>query len=214
MQKLYFVFLLASFCFFSCETFTVKPDEPKVDGVANQEQKEQKDVELPPQEELPKKPVVEEVKPIEETKTATEKKPENEVIAEFGDIKITKKDYHDTMSEVKKVVEGLNKTTATRDYGKWLTYLSEEYKREYSKASTLKAAVENLKKKNVVGLKLTTLKDYFTYIFVAARQNIRADDIEFLSPVRVNVIMITSGKKLLVYDLEKINNRWLLVPRL
>lgn len=211
MQKLYFGFLLVSFCFFSCETISTKPSEPQIDSSVNKEQKEQKDVELLPQKEQPA--IVEEIKPSEEKKTPAEKEPEHEIIAEFGDVKITKKDYHDTMDEIKKVVEGLNKTTATKDYSKWLTYLSEEYKREYSKASTLKAAVENLKKKNVTGLKLTTLKDYFTYIFVAARQNIRVDDIKFLSPVRVNVMMITGGKKLLVYDLEKINNRWLLVPR-
>lgn len=217
MQKLYFVLLLVCLGFISCETITPKPDNYQTEKSVDEKKEEQTDVELPVKEELqPQKPVVEEIKPIGKvpTKEIDKTAIENEVIAEFGDVKITKKDYHDTMSEIKKVVEGLNKTTATKDYGKWLTYLSEKYKAEYSKPSTLRAAVENLKKKNVIGLKLTTLKDYFTYIFVAARQNIRVDDIEFLSPTKVNVIMITSGKKLLVYDLEKINNRWLLVPRM
>ena len=177
-----------------------KVEEPKV---------EEKISEVVVQEE-PLPPPVEEKEP---EKPNVEKEKDNEVIAEFGDVKITKKDYHDTMDEIKKIVDGLNKTTATSDYNTWLTYLSESYKAEYSKKSTLKSTVDNLKKKKVVGLKLETLNDYFKYVFVAARQNIRVDDIEFLSPVRVNVLMITKGKKLLVYDLEKINNRWLLVPR-
>lgn len=206
VQKLFTVFLICCVFFFSCETMPKgqveqpKVEEPKV---------EEKISEVVVQEE-PLPPPVEEKEP---EKPNVEKEKDNEVIAEFGDVKITKKDYHDTMDEIKKIVDGLNKTTATSDYNTWLTYLSESYKAEYSKKSTLKSTVDNLKKKKVVGLKLETLNDYFKYVFVAARQNIRVDDIEFLSPVRVNVLMITKGKKLLVYDLEKINNRWLLVPR-
>ena len=201
MQKLFSVFFICVLCFVSCKTI---PSAPVVEKEEVKEEVAQKQV-----EEVPIK--AEEPAPVA-VKVEEAKEPENEVIAEFGDVKITKKDYNDTMSEVKIVVEGLNKTTATGDYNKWLTYLSESYKKEYSKASTLQATVDSLKRKNVKGLKLESLKDYFTYVFVASRQNIKVDDIEFLSPVRVNVLMVTNGKKLLVYDLEKIDNKWLLVP--
>ncbi len=201
MQKLFSVFFICVLCFVSCKTI---PSSPVVEKEEVKEEVVQKK-----SEEVPIK--AEEPAPVE-VKVEEAKEPESEVIAEFGDVKITKKDYNDTMNEVKIVVEGLNKTTATGDYKQWLTYLSESYKKEYSKASTLQATVDSLKRKNVKGLKLESLKDYFTYVFVASRQNIKVDDIEFLSPVRVNVLMVKSGKKLLVYDLEKIDNRWLLVP--
>lgn len=203
MQKVFYVFLLLCFCFYSCETVPSspsgqKPESDQVEdsgGVGNNKEEAQKEVKK--------------VALVEEPKI----EPHNEVIAEFGDVKITKQDYHNTMNELKVIVESLNKVAATSDYTRWLTFLSENYKREFSNASTLNRTVANLKKKNVTGLKLKGLQDYFKYVFVASRQNIRVDDIEFLSPVRVNVLMVTAGKKLLVYDLEKINGRWLLMPR-
>jgi len=169
-----------------------------------------------PESKMKEEPVAIQEKPVVKVDVVEEPKLEahNEVIAEFGDVKITKQDYHDTKNELKVIVEALNKVAATSDYTKWLTFLSETYKREFSNAATLDRTVANLKKKNVTGFKLQNLKDYFKYVFVASRQNIRVDDIEFISPVRVNVLMITAGKRLLVYDLEKINGRWLLMPRL
>lgn len=211
MRKVFYVFLLLCFCFYSC--LTTPPEQVSepvqtetIEDVSAEKVEEESVVEEAPvvQEELPAKeePVVEEPK-VEA---------HNEVIAEFGDVKITKQDYHDTKNELKVIVESLNKVAATSDYTKWLTFLSETYKKEFSSLSTLNRTVANLKKKNVSGFKLENLKDYFKYVFVASRQNIRVDDIEFLSPVRVNVLMVNSGKRLLVYDLEKINGRWLLMP--
>jgi len=204
VRKVFYLFLLLCFCFYSC--LTVPPSVPEQKPESEQV------------EEVSNDDVAEEEKPQEEEKievVAEEPKaePHNEVIAEFGDIKITRQDYHDTMNELKVIVESLNKVAATSDYTKWLTFLSETYKKEFSNTSTLNKTVANLKKKNVTGFKLQNLKDYFKYVFVASRQNIRVDDIEFISPVRVNVLMLTAGKKLLVYDLEKINGRWLLMPR-
>lgn len=213
VRKVFYVLLLLCFCFYSCLTVPSKQTSES-DQVESTEEVSKKDEVLEeeiPQEEVKDEPVLQvEAEMKEEVKV----EPRNEVIAEFGDVKITKKDYHDTMNEVKVIVDSLNKVAATSDYTKWLTFLSETYKKEFSNTATLDKTVASLKKKNVTGLKLQNLKDYFKYVFVASRQNIKVDDIEFLSPVRVNVLMLASGKKLLVYDLEKINGRWLLMPRL
>ncbi|MGP1438083.1 MAG: hypothetical protein ACTTKH_03320 [Treponema sp.] len=208
MRKLCYVFLLVGVCFFSCETMP--------NGVAStgeMSKVEQPMVEEPKMEEVqPKIVEIPVEKPIQEVKQEkAHLDHENEVIAEFGEVKITKKHYNDTMSEIKIVVDGLNKITSTRNYSGWLTYLSDYYKETYSKASTLKATSDTLP---VKGLKLSNLKDFFNYVFVPSRQNIKVDDIKFLSPVKVNVIMITKGKELLVYNLEKINEKWLLMPRI
>ena len=153
---------------------------------------------------------VEEVAVVEESPVADTK---DEVIAEFGEVKITKQDYHDTMNEIKVIVESLNKVAKTKDYVKWLTFLSESYRTDFSKTPTFRVASENLKKKTGGTVKLSSLQDYFKYVFVPSRQNIKVDDIEFLSPQRVNVLMLAKGRQLLIYDLEKIKGRWLLLPR-
>ena len=64
----------------------------------------------------------------------------------------------------------------------------------------------------VKGIKLKSLKDYFTYVFVPSRQNVRVDDIKFVSPTRVDVIMKQANVSLLVYGLENISGSWKLIP--
>lgn len=209
MRKLCFIFLLmAGVYFFSCKTMPKEvEDSSKVETSIGKniitEESVVKDTITKEDEVLIEK--IEE--PIQETQK--EELTEQEVIAEFGEVKITKKHYNDTMDEIKIVVEGLNKTTASKNYTTWLKFLSEQYKKTYSNPSILKTTSESLP---VKGLKLNSLKDFFNYVFVPSRQKIKVDDIKFLSPVKVNVIMLSKKKELLVYALEKFNEKWLLVP--
>ena len=148
-----------------------------------------------------KEPVVEvKPEPVEE---------KNTVIAEFEGVTITKETYDQTKTEMEKIVEKLNRITATKDYTQWTTFLSEEYKQQYSQSLTLQKVSEALP---VKGIKLKSLKDYFTYVFVPSRQNVRVDDIKFVSPTRVDVIMKQANVSLLVYGLENINGSWKLIP--
>ena len=161
-------------------------------------------------EEHPAKPepVIERKEPIVEAKPeAVEEK--HRVIAEFEGVTITKETYDLTKTEMEKIVENLNRITASKDYSQWLTFLSEDYKRLYSQTVTLNKVSEALP---VKGIKLKSLKDYFTYVFVPSRQNVRVDDIKFVSPTRVDVIMKQGNVSLLVYGLENVDGSWKLIP--
>ena len=114
-----------------------------------------------------------------------------------------------TKTEMEIIVDKLNHITATKDYAQWLTFLSDEYKRYYSQTATLNKVSEALP---VKGIKLKSLKDYFTYVFVPSRQNVRVEDIKFVSPTRVNVIMKQANVSLLGYSLENIDSSWKLIP--
>ena len=107
------------------------------------------------------------------------------------------------------IVDKLNHITATKDYAQWLTFLSDEYKRYYSQTATLNKVSEALP---VKGIKLKSLKDYFTYVFVPSRQNVRVEDIKFVSPTRVNVIMKQANGSLRGSRLENIDSSWKLIP--
>ena len=210
VQKLCCVFLLIGMCFFACKTMPQEVENSDVvEDVPVIEEPIVQETEGPIKENIQEEIPVEQTKELD--KEAQKIALENEVIAEFGEVKITKKHYNDTMDEIKIVVEGLNKTTASKNYALWLTYLSDQYKETYSSPSVLRKTSDTLP---VKGLKLHNLKDFFNYVFVPSRQKIKVDSIKFLSPVKVNVIMITRGKELLVYNLEKIDERWLLVPRI
>ena len=151
-------------------------------------------------------PVVEKKEPVAEVKPVEEK---DTVIAEFEGVTITKETYNQTKTEMEIIVDKLNRITATKDYTQWLTFLSDEYKQQYAQTFTLNKVSEALP---VKGIKLKSLKDYFTYVFVPSRQNIRVDDIKFVSPTRVDVIMKQANVSLLVYGLENASGSWKLIP--
>lgn len=135
--------------------------------------------------------------------------PEEEVVATFDTVTITKATFLNTKSEIQVVVEALNTITYARDYNKWLTYLSDEYRATYSDPATLDSVSASLP---IKGVKLKSLRDYFIYVFVPSRQNMRVDDIQFVSPTRVYVLMeIAPGSQAAIYILEKFNGLWQLV---
>lgn len=131
-----------------------------------------------------------------------------EVVAEFEGVRITKETYDQTKTEMEEIVDKLNHITEKKDYAKWVSFLSKSYQQKYSQSAMLRKVSDALP---VKGIKLKTLKDYFTYVFVPSRQNVRVDDIQFLSPTRVNVIMKHGSNSLLVYCLENISGEWKLI---
>ncbi|UTC63239.1 hypothetical protein E4O00_08460 [Treponema sp. OMZ 788] len=159
-----------------------------------------------------KKPAVVE-KPVEKAqpKVETPKPADEEVVAQFEGVSITKKDKEVAKSEIEEVVKKLNEITAKKDYGRWRYWLSTEYIKEFSKPDVLKKTSEGLPAA-FKGKQLKSIEDYFYYVFVPSRQNGRVDDIAYLTPTKVQVLMMTATKALIFYNLEKIDDRWLLVP--
>ncbi len=141
---------------------------------------------------------------------------ENEIVAIVDSVVITMQDFRQTKSEIEAVVEDLNQITKERDYSRWLDYLDPAYRKTLSDRSYLEqisnSLPQALKDRRV---RLTTLKDYFDYVFVPSRQNIRVDDIQFITPSRVYVIMdLSRDQRAAVYILEKESgSNWKLVDR-
>ena len=131
------------------------------------------------------------------------------IVIKFDSVAITKLTFENTKTEMQLVVEELNKITLEKNYTKWLTWLSDEYKQTYSDPAILEKVSASLP---IKGVKLKTLQDYFEYVFVPSRQNMRVDDIQFVSPTRVYVIMeITPKSPAAIYILEKTPSGWKLV---
>ncbi len=145
------------------------------------------------------------------TQKDPQKTDQEAVVAQFDSVPITKQTFETTKSEMQLVVEQLNKITYTRNYDAWLPWLSKEYYDTYSDPAVLDTVSASLPTK---GIKLKTLRDYFNYVFVPSRQNMRVDDIKFVSPTRVYVIMeILPGQPAAIYILEKTSAGWKLVTK-
>jgi hypothetical protein len=194
MKKIISLFILIPIFFFSsCATQPAKT--PSVEPVPAKT----------PATESPKPDPVQKTQPtaaIPETDT---------VVAQFDEVPITKQTFENTKTEMQMVVEKLNKITYERDYQSWLGWLSDDYYNTYSDPATLETVSASLPTK---GMKLHNLKDYFNYVFVPSRQNMRVDNIQFVSPTRVYVIMeIMPGSPAAIYILEKTKQGWKLVPK-
>ena len=144
--------------------------------------------------------------------TQTSTPDQDTVVAQFDKVTITKQTFEHTKTEMQLVVEQLNKITYARDYQSWLGWLSDEYYQTYSDPQVLETVSASLPTK---GIKLKNLKDYFNYVFVPSRQNMRVDNIQFVSPTRVYVIMeIMPNSPAAIYILEKTQAGWKLVPKI
>jgi len=132
----------------------------------------------------------------------------------FDPARITQAYYESTRVEVQQFIEGLNQIIRNRNYNAWRAALSPEYFAEISSPQNLRdiSDLPAMKTRNIV---LRNAQDYFTHVVVPSRANSRVDDIEFISMNRVKAFTVTTirgeEQRLLLYDLEKINNTWTIV---
>lgn len=193
-----FCTLFYSFCLFSCT------NSPKTI--------ESEKAPLSTQETITEPEEISQDVPVKEQNGPKKQNDNDEVVVQFDSISITKEAFQQTKTELETVVEGLNKVTFSKNYEQWLQYLSDDYVATFSNKNTLDEVSNSLP---VKGIRLKNLKDYFNYVFVPSRQNMRVDDIMFISPIRVYVIMeITPGSPAAIYIIEKFPNGWKLVPKI
>lgn len=214
LKKIFFPVFLSALCLFfpACKSAETPRDSHT----------ETETVLLPEIQEIP--PVEEPVIPDREQEVEEQPSPEeqsieddeNTVVVTVDSVEITMHEFKQTKSEIEIVVDDLNKITKDRNYSKWLTYLDPEYRKTLSSKNYLdrvsKSLPMALQERNI---RLTSLEDYFKYVFVPSRQNIRVDDIRFITPTRVYVIMeISRGQRAAVYILEKRSDgEWKLVGK-
>ena len=134
--------------------------------------------------------------------------------APFDPDKISQEHYVSTRTEVRKFIDRLNQIIRSVNYREWEAVLSQKYIDEVASPESLSWMSEMpvLKSNRIV---LRTLQDYFTYVVVPSRAHVDVDsvDIEFLSEKRVRVRGSNIGDErlLVLYDLEEINDLWIII---
>ena len=116
--------------------------------------------------------------------------------------------YDSTKIDLQKLIENLNEIIRSKDYKAWVTHLSEEYF-ETIKSKTFLSEKSDTPLLKVNKIVLRSPQEYFNTVVVPSRANDHVDDIEFISPDNVKAYTVTStGAKLRLYDLVKINGVW------
>ncbi len=115
--------------------------------------------------------------------------------------------YKQTKEDLTQLISTLNSIIAAKDYNTWLTYLTKEYYDYYSDPEVLKEQSESplLKKYNIV---LRSLKDYFNYVVVGSRKNVRLDEIKAIDADHIKAYMYVNDTPVIIYELVKINGNW------
>lgn len=142
--------------------------------------------------------------PAPEPLPAPEPEPEAAGPSEYV---MTEEMYEETKRDLGELVQELNKIVAAKDYERWLSYLTAGYRAYYSDPEVLRTQSESplLKKYNIV---LRSLKDYFHYVVVGSRQNVRLDEIKALDENRVRAYMYIDNTPVIIYELQKIDDSW------
>ncbi len=175
-------FVVLSLVFLSC---TSAPPEQ-----APHSQPIQKEVPAPP----PAPPVKPVSKPVSPSKTDSA-------------FTLDKETYTKTKEDISRLIAKLNTLIEDRDYTTWLTYLSKNYYDYYSDPKVLKEQSDSplLKKYKIT---LRSLKDYFNYVVVGSRKNVRLDEIKALDANHIKAYMYIDSTPVIIYELVKIKGQW------
>jgi hypothetical protein len=127
---------------------------------------------------------------------------------EFDPTLVTQEQKKATFVDIRAFIESLNTIIKMQDYSAWLAHLTEDYIAYYSDPEMLAKFSEYPVIKRS-GIKLKTLKDYFTYVVYPSRQNDQVDDIEFVGETLVKAITVNpKGDRNILYMLEKHGDAW------
>ena len=145
------------------------------------------------------------------TETAQQIKEETEAadkeIPEPSSQSLDAEELKEAEVDISSLIEELNDLIAAKNFSSWVEYLSADYIQYYSNPDVLKEQSNSplLVKNKIV---LRTLEDYFNFIVVGSRQNVRLDEIKAIDRDRINAYMIISGTSWIIYELIRIDNVW------
>ncbi len=95
----------------------------------------------------------------------------------------------DKATIIEKISE-LNAIMAKKDYNSWLKYIDPASREYWSQPAHLIKASEKLPK-NLKGVKLRTLQDYFIYVFIPARRGRQIDEIRYNSKDSIKAVQVS-----------------------
>ena len=167
---------------------------------------------IPPEAEQPPQTQVQTPAPAPSPEVVVVQPPAEPV---FDPATISRAQRDATIDEIQQFIINLNQIIRNRNYNSWRTALSQEYYDRISSPEFLQEISDRpiMRNQRIV---LRTPQDYFNNIVVPARASNRVDehvdDIEYISRDRVKAYTIDPhGERVLLYDLEKIENSWKII---
>ena len=150
------------------------------------------------QEEIPQKEIIQK----------TEDLPEKvELVIEEPSNTLNETEIKEAETDISELIQKLNGIIESKDFNSWKNYLSDDYVNYYSNPDVLKEKSQSplLSKYKIV---LRSLEDYFNYVVVGSRQNVKFDEIKALDRDHIKAYMFINTKAVIIYELIRIDNNW------
>lgn len=136
-----------------------------------------------------------------------ETEPTEEEAQEEESYEVSEEVYEQTFDEVEQTIQELNEIIRNRNFQAWKEKLTQRYIDTYSSPERL----EELSQKPLLernDIELTSLQDYFRWVVVPSRSNVRLDDLDFQGEDRVEAIMEVRDQAVTLYELRRLDNSW------
>ena len=129
-----------------------------------------------------------------------------EYLRSVNNVDVTKKTFEDDKTAIMATIDELSDIMAAGRYEAWLKFIDDESIRYWSNPKNLQRASKMLP---VKGLRMNSLRDYFTYIFVPSRKGRKVDEIRYDSKTDVKAVQVSQDTDIIYYYFNKINGKWL-----
>jgi hypothetical protein len=128
-------------------------------------------------------------------------------VRKFDPTTVTREEKEAVRVDVSNFINELNGIIKRKDYNSWVKFLTPNYQRQLSSPENLALAskADRLRNRRIV---LKSLYDYFINVVVPSRDNVRADDIDFIDENTVKVFMVNGGQRLRAYELVRSDDSW------
>lgn len=200
------------FLFFSCKSTEVT--EPETQEIQAKEPEPAPEPEPEPvpvvEEKTPEpepEPVIEENAPEPEPVVEVQKtEPKDEYERSVGDVSVSRDTFAEDKERILKIISSLDIVMRDIDYKSWLAYVDKDSISYWSKPANLKKAQSRLP---VKGLRLTSLEDYFKYVFIPARKGREITEIRYISDSYIKAIEVGEAQDIVYYYFKKIGGYWM-----
>lgn len=105
-------------------------------------------------------------------------------------------------------IDELNAIMTDKNYSAWLKKIEPKSAEYWSNKDNLAKATERLPKQ-LKSVRLSTLEDYFKYVFIPSRKGRTIDEIRYISSNAIKAVQVKEDKTTVYYTFKKIGDSWL-----
>ena len=121
---------------------------------------------------------------------------------------VTEETFTSDKSEILQIIAELDNIMKTKDYKKWLEYITPESIEYWSNARNLSDL--SIRLYSNYNFKLVNLQEYFEKFFIPARKGRQVDEIRYVTTTVIKAVQYKDDQDIIYYYFEKRGDKWLL----